>query len=159
MTILVQTQTRNKFGPFSAFFLYFCQMFGPRLSRLHTIFSAPFVFCGRNFGPLATLHGGSKPTNFLSSPSCLNKQGLLRPAFTQERQVKRRNRFYAVFSILPLGAKDAISIYHHIVNIVLVLNNLFRKVTSCIDHICVMYIHVLKIITIKVTLTRKRCAK
>jgi hypothetical protein len=55
MTILVQNQTSKKVRPLFGLFLIKKKKFGPRLSPPYTIFfSAPFVFCGRNFRPLAT---------------------------------------------------------------------------------------------------------
>jgi hypothetical protein len=59
VTVLVQTQTTKKFGPFSASFRLFfdksAKSSAPDFPGPIQFFSAPFVFCGRNFGPLATL--------------------------------------------------------------------------------------------------------
>jgi hypothetical protein len=55
MTVLVQNQTTKKFGPFSALFYKSAESSALDFPGLTQFFSAPFVFCGRNFGPLATL--------------------------------------------------------------------------------------------------------
>jgi hypothetical protein len=49
MFVLGQNQTIKKFGPFSVLFDNSVKSSAP-----YNFFSAPFVFCGRNFGPLAT---------------------------------------------------------------------------------------------------------
>jgi hypothetical protein len=47
--------TSKKVRPLSGPFWHIRQIFSCRLSRPHTTFFGPFVFCDRNFGPLATL--------------------------------------------------------------------------------------------------------
>jgi hypothetical protein len=55
MSVLVQNQTRKKFGAFPAFFDKFFKSSATDFTGPTQLFSAPFVFCGRYFGPLATL--------------------------------------------------------------------------------------------------------
>jgi hypothetical protein len=51
----VQNQTTKKFGPFSALFDKSAKNSAPDFPGPTQFLSAPFVFSGRNFGPLATL--------------------------------------------------------------------------------------------------------
>jgi hypothetical protein len=56
MNVLMQNQTTKKFGPFSApFLINLPKVRAQTLPAPSNFFSAPFVFYGRNFGPLATL--------------------------------------------------------------------------------------------------------
>ena len=57
ITVLVQNQTTEKFGPF---FDKSAKYLAPDFPGPKHFFSAPFVFCGQNFGPLATLTGSRK---------------------------------------------------------------------------------------------------
>jgi hypothetical protein len=45
----------KKFGPFSALFWLSVKNSAPKFSGRRQFYSTPFEFCGRNFGPLATL--------------------------------------------------------------------------------------------------------
>jgi hypothetical protein len=55
MTILVQTKLQKSSAPFRPFFEKFTKSSAADFPGPTQLFSAPFVVCGRNFGPVATM--------------------------------------------------------------------------------------------------------